>query len=313
MSRIGLGTAPLGNLFEAVDDDESIAVVHAAWERGVRFFDTAPLYGHGLAERRLGRALASCARDEAIVCTKVGRVLDPATGARPDTVFRDVPPVDPVYDYSRDGVLRSIEESLERMGLDRFDIVHVHDPDDHEHEALATAFPTLIELRDQGVISRVGCGMNQVAMLSRFVDAVDLDCILLAGRWTLLDRTGAALLAQCAARGVDVILGGVFNSGLLASANPELGATFDYTAAPPALVAQARRLADVCASFGVTLPAAAIQFALRTAGIDTVLVGARSVDEISADLDFAAVPIPDALWAAVDDLHEESSASDVAP
>jgi len=296
LARFGLGTAPLGNLFSAVSDTEAEATVHAAWARGVRYFDTAPLYGHGLAEIRLGRALAAYPRSEYRLESKVGRVLDapPAGSARPSSAFVDVPALDPVFDYSRNGVLRSFEDSLTRLGVDRLDIVHVHDPDAHEAEALATAFPALIELRDEGVIGKVGSGMNQVAMLERFVERVDLDCILLAGRYTLLDRSGTQLLERCIERGVEVIAGGVFNSGLLA--NPSIGATFDYATAPAELVAQAQRLQAVCERFGVPLPAAAIQFVGRHPAITMTLVGARSVAEIEADITYMEMEIDPALW-----------------
>jgi len=300
---LGLGTAPLGNLFSAVIDEEALATVNAAWARGVRYYDTAPQYGHGLAETRLGRALARYPRDEYRLVSKVGRVLDapPAGSTRPASAFVDLPGVDPVFDYSRDGVLRSIDDSLARLDVDRLDIVHVHDPDGHEASALATAFPTLIELRDQGVIGQVGSGMNQVAMLERFVEQVDLDCILLAGRYTLLDRTGEQLLQRCLERGVEVIAGGVFNSGLLA--NPSVDATFDYATAAPALVARAQRLQAVCSQFGVPLPAAAIQFASRHPAIVMTLVGARSVAEIEADIDYAEMDIDPALWEALEPPH----------
>ncbi len=295
--RLGLGTAPLGNLFTAITDDEATATVAAAWNGGVRFFDTAPQYGHGLSETRLGVALAGYPRDQFVLASKVGRLLR-RVEPRPASAFIDIPDVDPVFDFSRDGVLRSIEESLTRLGADRLDIVHVHDPDEHEAEALATAFPALIELREQGVIGKVGCGMNQAEMLSRFVERVDLDCLLLAGRYSLLDRKGAALLEQCAARGVEVIIGGVFNSGLLA--RPEVGATFDYAAAPAALVEQAREMQSVCGEFGVALPAAAVQFALRHPAVGVVLVGARSAEEIEADVAYADTSLPDELWPALE-------------
>ncbi len=295
VARLGLGTGPLGNLFTSITDDEAIATVDAAWELGIRMFDTAPQYGHGLAEVRLGQALAGRPRDEYVLSSKVGRLLRHTEGTRPATAFREVPDVDPVFDFSRDGVLRSLEESLRRLGVDRLDVVHVHDPDDFERDALDHAFPALFELRDQGVIGEVGCGMNQSEMLARFVADLPLDCVLLAGRWTLLDRTGGDLLDQCAASGVEVVLGGVFNSGLLAT--PEPGATFDYTTAPVHLLGRARDLQDMCARHGVALPAAALQFGLRHPAVRTVLFGARSVDEVRADVALATSPLPEALWA----------------
>ncbi|MBI4932969.1 MAG: aldo/keto reductase [Actinobacteria bacterium] len=298
VNRLGLGTAPLGNLFTAIPDDDALATVWAAWEQGVRFFDTAPQYGHGLAETRLGEVLVGLPRDEFVLASKVGRLLRHPDGARPSTIFRDVPEVDPVFDFSRDGVLRSLEESLQRLRTDRLDVVHVHDPDDHEAEAMTSAFPTLIELREQGVIRQVGCGMNQAAMLGRFVERVDLDCVLLAGRYSLLDRSGGALLELCRARDVEVILGGVFNSGLLA--RPEVDATFDYATASAALVARARSMQSVCASFGVTLPEAAVQFALRHPAVSTVLVGARSVQEVVDDVSYATSTVPADLWSALE-------------
>ena len=299
VTRIGLGCAPIGNLFTRVSDEDAATTIDATWDQGIRFFDTAPLYGHGLSERRLGRALARRPRTQFVIATKVGRLLRPAPAGRHATIFADVPPLDPVFDYSRDGVLVSIEESLERLALDRIDVVHVHDPDDHEAEALAGAFPALIELRDQGVIGAVGCGMNQTAMLERFVERVDLDCVLLAGRYTLLDRSGAdRLLPLCQQRGVGVIIGGVFNSGLLA--DPDGQPTYDYLEAPRPLVERAQRMRARCRQTGVELPAAALQFALRHPAVTSVVVGARSAVEITLDVALAATRIDDALW---DDLE----------
>ena len=301
MTRLGLGCAPLGNLFQAVADDDAVATVDAAWDAGWRLFDTAPLYGHGLSERRLGAALAGRPRDEYVLSTKVGRLLrPPAAGSTVATIFVDAPDLDPVFAYSRDAVLRSIDESLERLGVDRIDVVHVHDPDDHEQAALDGAFPALIELREQGVVGAIGCGMNQWQMLDRFVDRVDLDCVLLAGRYTLLDPSGGdELLPHCLDRGVGVVIGGVFNSGLLA--DPDERATYDYASAPIHLVAQARAMAQVCTAHGVSLTAAALQFALAHPAVTSVLVGARSAAEVHSDATAAAVALPDDLWAELAD------------
>jgi D-threo-aldose 1-dehydrogenase len=292
LPRIGFGCAPLGNLFRAVTDDVAEEALQLAYGRGVRLFDTAPLYGLGLAEIRLGRALGSWDRSAVTVSTKVGRVVD-AEGPIADGAFVDLGhPNRYRWDFSRDGVLRSIEDSCTRLGVDRLDVVHVHDPDAHEAEALAGAFPTLIALRDEGVIGAVGCGMNQFEMLARFVQQVDLDVILLAGRWTLLDRTGESLLNLCGECGVQVICGGVFNSGLLA--NPVPGSTFNYQAAPEALVRQAQQLAIEANQRGSTLAADAIAFPFTHPMVASVLLGMRSVAEVEANLS-AATPLLETL------------------
>ena len=244
----GARCAPLGNLYTAITDDEAHATVDAAWDAGIRFFDTAPQYGHGLAEQRLGAALASRNRDELVVATKVGRLLVP--GAASASAFVDIPPVHPEFDFSYDGAMRSLEESLDRMGLDRVDVLHVHDPDDHADEALAGAFPALHRLRDEKVIGAIGAGMNQWQLLARFVREADLDCVLVAGRYTLLDNSAAdELLPLCEANGVAVIAAGVFNSGLLA--NPRPGAAYDYVPAATGLVARAQAIGKVCEDHGV--------------------------------------------------------------
>lgn len=294
--EIGLGCAPLGNLFTAITDDDARATVDAAWNAGVRLFDTAPLYGHGVSEARLGAALARRPRHQYVLSTKVGRLLR-VVSPRPPTVFAGVGPLDPVFDFSGDGVRRSIDDSLRRLGVDHLDIVHVHDPDDHEAQATEEAFPALIELRDQGVIDKVGCGMNQTEMLGRFVQRVDLDCVLIAGRFTLLDRSAAdVLLPLCADRGVSVIVGGVFNSGLLADPSP--GATYDYAAAPAGLVRRAQRLRRLCAEQGVSLTAAALQFVRRHPAVTALVVGARSAAEITADMAALDEPVSDELLTA---------------
>ena len=298
VAALGLGCAPIGNLFAGVTDDDALATVDAAWDAGIRYFDTAPLYGHGVSERRVGRALSARPHRDYVLSTKVGRVLRPAGTKRAPTIFTDVGDLEPEFDFSRDGILRSLEASLERLGVDRVDVALVHDPDDHENDALRHAFPTLLQLRDQGVVTTVGCGMNQTAMLERFVDRVDLDCVLLAGRYSLLDRSGAGLLAQCAARGVGVILGGVFNTGVLI--DPDAHPTYDYAAAPPAVLERARELRAVCEARGIELGAAALQFAMRHPAVTTVLVGARSAAEVALDVRYAATPIPADLFDALD-------------
>ena len=302
--RHGLGTAPLGGLFTEVSDLDAASTVAAAINCGIHYFDTAPQYGHGLAETRLGSALEGSGlhRNELFVSTKVGRILVP--GADPTTIFHGVPPLRPHFDFSADGVRRSLHDSMTRLGLDFIDMALVHDPDDHEADATAMSFPTLIQLRDEGLIGAIGVGMNQVEMLTRFAqraDDIGLDAVLVAGRWTLLDRSAGVpggLLDMCAQRGVRVIVGGVFNSGLLA--RPEPGSTFDYGTASPQLVHTAERMASVCHDFGVSLTSAALQFPWRHAAVSSVIVGARTAAEVQANAAARSIELPDALWPALD-------------
>lgn len=297
VTRLGLGTAPLGGMYEAVSDEQGRATVDAAWAAGLRFFDTAPLYGHGMSERRLGEALAGRPRDEVVVATKVGRLL--RAGAPPDPeqqIFVDAPRLQPVFDFSAEAAEASLRESLERLGLDRVDVLHIHDPDDHHDEALAGAYRALDRLRAAGRIRAVGAGMNQTAMLARFAREARFDCFLLAGRFTLLDQSGLdELLPLCQRAGIAVIAGGAFNSGVLADPRP--GAHYNYRVAPPELVERALRLADVCDRHGVPLAAAAIQYPVRHPAVAAVVVGARSAAEVAEDVRLFRWEVPDALWA----------------
>jgi len=303
LSELGLGGAALGNLYRASTDDDVRAAIDAAWDGGVRYFDTAPHYGLGLSERRLGAALRDRPRSEFVVSTKVGRLLEPnpaPTGSDLASGGFDVP--DEYvrrFDFSRDGVLRSLESSLARLGLDSVDVVYVHDPDDHLDEAITAAIPALIELREQGVIGAVGIGMNQWQAPLRIVRETDLDVVMLAGRWTLLDRSGEPLLDECAARGVGVVAAAPFNSGLLASNRPPADAYFDYGAAPADVLARAHELADAGERHGVTLPTAALRFPLRSPVVRSVVVGLRSVAEVDAALARMTIDIGDDAWAAL--------------
>jgi len=300
---IGYGVAALGNLYRPLADDVWPGIVPAAWEAGIRYFDTAPHYGLGLAEQRLGLGLQQYDRDAFVLSTKVGRVLEPNPDYRDgdtdiDNLFAVPSTTRRRMDYSRDGVLRSIEDSLARLGLDRIDVVFVHDPDEHEREALDGAFPALDELRSQGVIRSYGAGMNQSAMLTRFVRETDLDIVMCAGRYTLLDQAAEHdLLPAAAERGVSVAVAAVFNSGILATDRPIQGATYNYGTAPDALVERASRIADIAAPYGVTVPQLAVQFPLRHPAVATVVLGADSADQITRNAGLAAVPVPDALWA----------------
>lgn len=296
---LGLGGAPLGNLYAAIDEETAAATVDAAWQAGIRFFDTAPHYGLGLSERRLGRALVARPRAEFLICTKVGRLLVPREPAGRSDLGEggfDVPgDLRRERDYSRDGVRRSIEESLDRLGLDRVDIALVHDAEGHLEQALAEAVPALAELRDEGVVGAIGAGMNYVEPLGRFVD-VGVDTVMVAGRWTLLDRSASDLLDACADHRVAVLAAGPFNSGLLAEPWPDEAATFDYEAAPAGLVRCARALAHLCREEGTSLPAAALQFPLRHPAVAYVVAGLRSPEEVRLAAARSAEPIPEGLW-----------------
>lgn len=308
VTEFSFGSASIGNLFTAVTDEDARAAVDAAWDGGIRTFDTAPHYGLGLSERRLGDALRSRPRDDYSISTKVGRLLEPAAanGQRGSDPEGFAVPARHVrrFDFSADGVRRSLEASLERLGLDRVDIALIHDPDDHGEQALREAYPALEKLRAEGAVGAIGAGMNQAAMLTRFVTDTSADVVLVAGRYTLLDQSAAdTLLPAAQRRGVSVIVGGVFNSGLLAQ--PGAGSTYDYQAAPGPLVARARRLEAVCADFGIPLRAAAARFPLAHPAVASVLIGARSAREITDALRLRSRDIPAALWGALAAVEED--------
>ncbi len=299
VTELSFGGAAIGNLFTQVSDEDARAAIDAAWDGGIRTFDTAPHYGLGLSERRLGAALRHRPRDEYVICTKVGRLLDPASpavAAGPDTEGFAVPARHVRrWDFSADGVARSLEASLDRLGLDRVDIALIHDPDEHGEQAFREAYPALERLRAAGTVRAIGAGMNQAAMLTRFVTQTDVDVVLIAGRYTLIDRSAAGeLLPAALERGVSVIAAGVFNSGILAAPAP--GATYDYQAAPDSLIRRARLLESVCARSGVPLRAAAARFPLTDPAIASVLIGARSAAEITDAIRLRELDIPASLW-----------------
>jgi len=322
VSRLGFGGASIGGLFTDVDEDAAIAVVRHAWDLGIRSFDTAPLYGYGASERRVGAALRDRPRDAFTLSTKVGRLVREAGAIPPDAEIdrqardgrddayyvRDRP-VRLLFDYSADGVRRSIDESLERLGLDRIDIALIHDPDDHWPEAIGGAWPALEQLRAEGVIGAVGAGMNQSAMLARFARETDMDVFLLAGRYTLLEQ-GALdeLLPLCVERGIAVLVGGVMNSGVLADPRP--GAHFNYAPASPDILARARRLGEVCTRHDVPLRAAAMQFPLAHPAVVSLVAGVRTVAHLDDYPAMLAYPVPAALW---DDLRAEGLLAPTAP
>lgn len=318
--RFGLGLAALSGLFREVTDEEAATVLDRAWDVGVRYYDTAPLYGYGLGERRLGRLLQRHPADGWTVSSKVGRLLYPVAEIEadptlePDRPAVDIPDFDPhegyfkgapderpVFDYSYDGVMRSVEESLRRTGLERIDILWIHDPDAHWEQAIGGAFPALADLRSQGVVSAIGVGMNQAPMLARFVREGDFDAIMCAGRYTLLDQVALdELFPICAERGTVIVAAGVMNSGLLA--NPGPNARFDYAPAPPALLDKALAIKAVCERHGVPLRAAALQFVFGHSLVVSVVAGVRSISHLDDAIENLRWPIPEALW---DELKEQ--------
>ncbi|MEU6254369.1 aldo/keto reductase [Streptomyces sp. NPDC047043] len=299
-SQLAFGAAAIGNLFTPVTDTEAEEAVVAAWECGVRYFDTAPHYGLGLSESRLGTVLRGMPREQYRISTKVGRLLEPTGSVDGDDLAHGGFAVPATHrrrwDFSTEGVRRSLEGSLERLGVDRIDIAYLHDPDDHAEWALTEAYPELERLRAEGVLGVIGVGMNQAELPARFVRETDIDAVLLAGRYSLLDQRGLAeLLPLAAERGVGVVVGGVFNSGLLA--DPKPGATFDYAAAPTELLVRATQLKEACERHGVPLRAAALQFPFGHPAVASVLVGTRSAGEVRDAAAMVNLPIPDALWA----------------
>ena len=300
LTELGFGAAQLGNLYRETTPEEVVESVDTAWSGGVRYFDTAPHYGVGLSERRIGRELRQRPRDEFVISTKVGRLLVPS----PETAHERDPhsfavPADPrrQWDFSRDGILRSVEDSLRRTGLDRFDILYLHDPDDFTEQAFTEGIGALIELREQGVVSAVGAGMNAAGPLAELIRKADVDLVMCAGRFTLIDDEALRdLLPLALEREVAVVAAGVFNSGLLGRDRPASDATFDYGPAPVELVERAHRIADVCEANGVTLPTVAIAYVLRHPAVVSVVLGARGRSQVQQNLDRYQTPVPDAVW-----------------
>jgi D-threo-aldose 1-dehydrogenase len=297
VSPLAFGAAAIGNLFTEVTEEQAHQAVTAAWQQGIRYFDTAPHYGLGLSERRLGAALREHPRTAYTVSTKVGRRLEPSADGGDDLANGFAVParLRRVWDFSADGVRRTLEASLERLGLDRVDAVYLHDPDDHAEQAFREGYPALEKLRAEGVVGAIGAGMNQAEMLTRFVRDTDVDVVLCAGRHTLLDQRALTdLLPAAEARGTSVVIGGAFNSGLLADPRP--GATYDYAAAPPKLLDRALRLKELAGRHGTTLRAAALAFCAAPPAVVSVLVGARSAAEVRDCAEQFATPVPAAFW-----------------
>lgn len=307
LGPLGYGAASVGNLYREVGDADADAALTAAWDGGIRYFDTAPHYGLGLSERRLGAFLAGKPREEFVISTKVGRVLDPNpdfTGGD-DLAFDFAVPNRTVrrFDPSEAGIRRSIEDSLERLGLDRIDIAYLHDPDAYDLDrGLREGLPALAKLRDEGVVGAIGIGTNDADAAARAVREGELDLVMIAGRYTLLEQPALIeLLPLCVAREVGVVAAAVFNSGLLATDDPAANGRYNYRAVPPEVLVHAKRLADVCRAEGVALPAAALQYPLRHPAVRSVVVGSARPTDIAENVARVHAPLPDGLWA---QLHE---------
>lgn len=285
VANLGLGAAPLGDIWRPIPESQAIETVHYALQHGVTFIDTAPYYGDGLSETRLGLALRGVPRDSYTLATKVGRVIRPGGGTE--------------FDWSRDGVLRSFESSLKRLQLDHVDILHLHDPDEGTYrQAIEEAYPTLAELRAQGVIKAVGAGMNWIDLQLRFAQEGQFDCFLLAGRYTLIEQGVLAGLETFRQRGISVFGAGVYNSGILAGGSKS-GAWYQYGAPPPAVIAKVEQLEALCARFNVPLRAAAVQFVKAHPAMTALIIGAESAAQLAETLHAYTAPIPPEFWLAL--------------
>ena len=306
---MGFGGAPLGNMYQALSDEQARATVEACYEAGIRYFDTAPYYGFGLSEHRLGEALRDKERAELVLSTKVGRLLQPGDPATLEHgQFKQSLPFGLVYDYSYDGVMRSVEDSLQRLGTWRIDILLVHDLDVWTHrsedarrarveEFMAGGYRAMVELREQGAVRAIGAGINETAACQDLAERGDFDCFLLAGRYTLLEQAPLdEFLPLCERRNIALIIGGAYNTGILATGAVE-GAYFQYAPAPPEIMERVRRIEAVCARHGVRLPTAALQFPLGHPAVATVIPGTRSPGEVAQNVAIFAPSIPADFWA----------------
>jgi D-threo-aldose 1-dehydrogenase len=299
VTELGFGGGPLGGLFAPLDDDTAAGALAAAWDCGIRYFDTSPHYGIGHSERRIGEFLRHKPRADFTLSTKVGRLLVPQDPAgRMDESFQVPASHRRVWDFSRDGIVRSVDDSLARIGVDRIDVLFLHDAEEHFEAAMRSGYPALAELRAQNMVGAIGAGMYHAAKLTRLVRETDIDVVMLSGRYTLLNQQALDdLLPSCAERGVSVLAASVFNSGILAAPRPAAGAHYDYEPASPELLRRAQRIADVCAAHGVTLPQAAMAFPLRHPVVAGVVVGMRSAEEARRNAESFRAGIPADLWA----------------
>jgi len=297
VTPLGLGCTSLGGLYEDMSEVQAFEVVDRSLTLGLNLFDTAPFYGSGKSEERLGKALAEVPRDRFVIATKVGRILVPTSGEdRGKKIFVNPLPFRPVFDFSYDGVMRSFEESLTRLKIDRIDILHIHDPDDHYKEAIESAYPVLEKLRSEGVIRGISVGMKQWEMLVRFAHEGDFDCFLLAGRYTLLDQSAMEeLFPLCMKKNISIILGGTYNSGILATGAAP-GAKYDYAEAPVEILERVHHIEAVCDRYQVSLKAAASQFALAHPAVTAIIPGAATPEQVNENFSLLQQKIPKDFW-----------------
>ncbi|HEY8482004.1 MAG TPA: aldo/keto reductase [Spirillospora sp.] len=312
VTQLGFGGGPLGGLFAPLDDATAAQALDAAWDSGIRYFDTSPHYGLGQSERRIGELLRAKPREQFTLSTKVGRVLVPQDPAgRMDEDFAVPATHRRVWDFTRDGIRRSVEDSVARIGVERFDALYLHDAEEHFEDALRDGYPALAELRAEGVVGAIGAGMYDPQKLTRLVRETDVDVVMLSGRYTLLDQSALdELLPACAERGVSILAASIFNSGLLATDRPSSGARFDYVPAPPEMLRRAHRIADVCEAHGVTLPQAAMAFPLLHPVVAGIVVGMRTADEVRRNVAGFGATIPPQVWS---DLRAEGLLDERAP
>ena len=307
VTAFGFGTAPVGNIFREIDEQTSDSMFQAAWDAGVRYYDTAPMYGHGLSELRTGQSLRWKERDELVLSTKVGRILKPARRGSIDFApWTNAAPFEIEFDYSYDGTMRAFEDSLQRLALERIDICFIHDIDrftrgDAQPEVFAQAMDgawrALSELRDQGVVTAIGVGVNEWEVCLEALRQRDFDCFLLAGRYTLLEQDALdEFLPLCEERDAAVVVGGGFNSGILATGAVE-GAKYNYAPAPAEIMDKVAKIEAVCARHGVPLPAAAMQFVLAHPAVPSFVAGTRTVEQLEKNLAWFGHRIPGEFWA----------------